>query len=105
MYMISVENDCEITLEGTPIDPSTLTLTINNGANWIAFPYSESMTVTDFFGSFPVNNDQVKSKSQNARYQGNRWAGQLNTLVPGKGYIYNSNTQGNRIFTFPASAK
>ncbi len=105
MYMISVTNDCEITLEGTPIDPSTLTVTINNGANWIAFPYNQSMTVTNFFGSFPVNNDQVKSQSQNARYQNNRWAGQLNTLVPGKGYMYISNTPGTRTFTFPASAK
>jgi hypothetical protein len=105
MYMISVENDCEISLEGMPIDPSGLTVTINNGANWIAFPYSESMSVTDFFGSFPVNNDQVKSQSQNARYQGNRWAGQLNTLVPGKGYLYISNTPGSRTFTFPVGAK
>jgi hypothetical protein len=105
MYMISVTNDCEITLEGTPIDPSTLTVTINSGVNWIAFPYSESMSVTNFFGSFPVNNDQVKSQSQNARYQGNRWGGQLNTLVPGKGYIYNSAATGTRTFVFPASAK
>ena len=105
MYMISVENDCEITLVGTPVDPSTLTVTINNGANWIAFPFSESMTVANFFGLFPVNNDQVKSQSQNARYQGNRWAGQLNTLMPGKGYIYNSNTQGTRILTLPVGTK
>ena len=105
MYMISVTNDCEISLEGVPIDPSGLTVTINNGANWIAFPYNQSMTVTNFFGSFPVNNDQVKSQSQNARYQGNRWGGQLNTLVPGKGYIYNSAATGTRTFVFPASAK
>ncbi len=105
MYMISVENACEISLEGIPIDLSGLTITINNGANWIAFPYSEDMSVTDFFGSFPVNNDQVKSQLQNARYQGNRWAGQLNTLVPGNGYLYISNTPGSRTFTFPASAK
>jgi hypothetical protein len=105
MYMISVTNDCEITLEGVPIDPSNLTVTINNGANWIAFPYDVNMTVTDFFGSFPVNNDMVKSQSQNARYQGNRWGGQLGTLVPGKGYMYISNTQGTKTFTFPASSK
>ena len=105
MYMISVENDCEITLEGVPIDPSNLTVTIDNGANWLAFPYDASMTVTDFFGSFPVNNDMVKSQSQNARYQGNRWGGQLGTLVPGKGYLYISNTPRSRTFTFPASAK
>ncbi len=105
MYMISVEDNCQISLEGLPINPSGLTATINNGANWLAFPYSESMTVTNFFGSFPMSNDQVKSQSQNARYQGGRWGGQLNTLVPGKGYIYISNSPGTRTFTFPISTR
>ncbi len=102
MYTISVTNDCEITLEGTPLDPSELTITFNNGANWMAFPFNENMTVTDFFGSFPINNDQVKSQSQNAKYQGGRWGGQLNTLVPGQGYIYKSSTTQARTFFFPA---
>jgi hypothetical protein len=63
------------------------------------------MSITDFFGSFPVNNDQVKSQSQNARYQRNRWGGQLGTLEPGKGYIYISADENERTFIFPASTK
>ena len=105
MYKIIVPVACEITLEGTPIDPTMLSLTITPGVNWIAFPYSESMSVTNFFGSFPINNDVVKSKLQNTRYSNGRWAGQLNTLVPGQGYIYNSAATGDRTFTFPTSTK
>ncbi len=105
MYTIAVSSDCEISLEGIPINPSTLTVTINKGVNWIAFPYGESMTVMDFFGSFPVNNDMVKSQSQNAKYQRNRWGGQLGTLVPGQGYVYISADENERTFTFPASTK
>ena len=105
MYKITVPEACEISLEGVLVDPSTLTLTITPGANWIAFPYNESMSVTNFFGSFPVNNDVVKSKLQNTRYNNGRWAGQLNTLIPGQGYIYNSVETGNRTFTFPTSTK
>ena len=105
MYKIIVSEACEISLEGTPVDPSTLTVTITPGANWIAFPYSENISVTDFFGSFPVTNDVVKSKLQNTRYNNGRWAGQLNTLIPGQGYIYNSAATGDRTFTFPTSAK
>ena len=103
MYKIIIPEACEISLEGVPVDPSALTVTITPGANWIAFPYSESMTVTDFFGSFPVNNDVVKSKLQNTRYNNDRWAGQLNTLIPGQGYIYNSATTEDRTFSFPSS--
>ena len=105
MYKITVPVACEISLEGVLVDPSTLTLTITPGANWIAFPYNESMSVTEFCGSFPVNNDAVKSKLQNTRYYHGRWAGQLNTLIPGQGYIYNSAATGNRTFTFPTGVK
>ena len=105
MYTITVSSDCEISFEAMPVDPSELTVTINSGVNWIAFPFSSSMSVTDFFGSFPVNNDVVKSQGQNSRYQRGRWMGQLGTLEPGQGYNYNSADANPRTFVFPTSAK
>ena len=101
-----VPEACEITLKGKPIDPTTLSFTITPGINWIAFPYNEDMTVSNFFASFPINNkDVVKSQLQNTRYNNGRWAGQLTTLIPGKGYIFNSVATGERTFVFPTSAK
>ena len=105
MYKITVPEACEITLKGLPIDPTKLSFTITPGDNWIAFPYNENMAVTNFFGSFSINNDVVKSQSQSTRYNNGRWAEQLNTLIPGKGYIYNSAATGNRTFTFPTAQK
>ena len=107
MYKIDVPTDCEISLVGMPIDPTTLSVTITPGANWIAYPYTVEMTLPEFFGSFPVNNDVVKSKSQNSKYNRGRWAGSLTGLVPGQGYIYVSADEDaeGRVFTFPASAK
>ena len=105
MYMISVSNNCEITLTGTPINPAEHPVTISNGSNWIAFPFVGSMSVSNAFAGFAVNGDKVKSRNNNTQYQGGSWRGQLNTLVPGQGYMYISNTQGDRIFTFPTSAK
>ena len=107
MYKIDVPTDCEISLEGMPIDPTTLSVTITPGANWIAYPYTVEMTLPEFFGSFPVTNDVVKSKSQNSKYNRGRWAGSLTGLVPGQGYIYVSadDDAEGRTFTFPASAK
>ena len=107
MYKIDVPTDSEISLEGMPIDPTTLSVTITPGANWIAYPYTVEMTLPEFFGSFPVTNDVVKSKSQNSKYNRGRWAGSLTGLVSGQGYIYVSadgDAEG-RIFTFPATAK
>ena len=102
MYLIMVGNDCEITLEGSRIDLTELTITIPLGANWIAYPYEESMSITNFFGLFPYNNDQVKSKRQSAKYRGGRWTGQLDFMEPGHGYIYISEDTKVRTFIFPS---
>ena len=108
MYMIKVANAGEIILEGMPINPSNHPVTIANGNNWIAFPFTESMTVTNAFAGFPVNGDVIKSNNGGQatwNSTANRWIGGLTTLEPGKGYIYNSKATGNREFTFPTNVK
>ena len=110
MYMVKVPADDEISVEGMPINPEDHSATIAPGTNWIAFPLSESMSITDAFVGFPTNGDIIKAKS-GGQAQWNsgasRWIGALvNTpLEPGQGYIYNSKATGNRTFTFPVSAK
>jgi len=105
MYMIKVVAPCEITFEGLPINPSEHPVSILNGANWIGFPLNSSMTLSNAFAGFAINGDKIKSQTNNALYNGIRWQGQLNTLEPGKGYIYISNSSEGRVFTFPTSAK
>lgn len=106
MYRISVSADCEITIEGTSINPAEHPVTISNGANWIGFPFRESMSLSDAFAGFAVSGDVVKSKGNGiATYNGTTWRGTLETLVPGQGYIYNSAATGTRTFTFPTSTK
>jgi len=104
MYLITVNADCTIELEGTPIDPTTLSITITKGSNYIAFPYEESMAPANFFGTLPpANGDIVKSKTQNVRYLNSRWIGQLTDLEPGMGYIYVSSSDDGKVFVFPAA--
>lgn len=105
MYRISVNTDCVMELEGTLVNPADHPVTISNGTNWIAFPLNESMTVANAFAGFAVNGDQVKSVSLGAKYRNNRWVGTLTTLEPGVGYIYISNVQEDRVFTYPSNAK
>jgi len=106
MYRISVSTACEITIEGMPINPAEHPITISNGANWIGFPLSESMSLSNAFNGFAVSGDMVKSKDNGiATYNGTQWRGTLNTLMPGQGYIYKSNVQEDRTFTFPTNAK
>ncbi|MBR4147236.1 MAG: carbohydrate-binding domain-containing protein [Bacteroidales bacterium] len=108
MYLITIEDACEITLEGEPINPADHPATILSGqSNWIAFPVNEEMTLDEAFADFnAVNGDVVKSKSGNAKYNGSSWrASGLTILEPGKGYLFSSNSSENRTLVFPSSKK
>lgn len=104
MYKINITASCIITLEGTSIIPSQHPLTIHNGNNWIGFPFSENMTLSDAFANFAVSGDVIISfDGPSATYNGSTWRGTLKTLEPGQGYIYQSAVTDNRTFIFPAS--
>ena len=110
MYMVKVPAAGEITVEGIPVDPADHPLTIAPGANWIAFPLSEGMSIADAFAGFPSSGDIVKTKGGGqAQWNSNagRWIGGLANvpLQPGQGYIYNSKATETRTYTYPSSAK
>ena len=101
MYKIQTSTACQITLTGVPVNPADYEITINEGYNWIGFPCGESMSVTEAFsGLHPVNGDVIKSKNGSSIYQGTSWRGDVETLVPGQGYIYQSKTTGSKTFTY-----
>ena len=105
MYMVKVPANAVITLQGVPINPADHPVTIVNGNNWIAFPFRENMSVNNAFAGFPVNGDIIKSNGDGAAaFYGVMWIGGLNTLNPGKGYIYKSNAQESRTFVFGTNA-
>ena len=105
-FRIQVAADCEITMQGLRVDPADHPATIVNGANWIAFPLNESMSLANAFAEFAVNNDVIKSKGGSSQYKNSRWMGSsLTTLEPGQGYIYTSASGETRTLVFPASAK
>jgi hypothetical protein len=105
MYRIKVQNSGELTLAGTRINPAEHAVAIASGANWIGFPLSENKTLGNAFAGFAVSGDVVKSQSGLSTFNGTIWRGGFSSLEPGKGYIYKSNVQGTRTFTFPANAK
>ncbi len=104
MYMVEVPSASEITLKGMPINPADYPVTIN-GIAWMAFPLSQSMTLTNVFAGFAVNQDKVHSQLDGSATYTNRWRGQLGNLEPGKGYIYESAATTVRTFTFSQNAR
>ncbi len=100
MYQVKIATACEISLTGTPINPEEHPVTILKGVNWIGFPLDGNMSLSSAFAGFAINGDMVKSKDHSSSYNGVRWRGPLESLEPGNGYIYKSNSLENRVLIF-----
>ena len=107
MYKIEVGTNCSLVLTGNVVDPSSYTITLAPGVNWMGFPVSHSMSLSEAFaGITPAQGDVVKILGGgSAMYTGSSWMGGLRNLEPGKGYIYNSKATGVKTFTFPSNMK
>ena len=106
MNIIKVPNNGTLTLRGMPVKPEDHPIVITPGSNYIAFPFKESMNLTDAFAGFAVNGDKIKSKTATSAYTRDKWGRQIPTLEPGKGYIYvGTEGQGNRTLIFPSGSK
>ena len=108
MYIIIVPTDCQISLEGMLLNPAEHPITIagNGSPTWIGFPFSNTMTVTDAFNGFAVNNDIIKSSNSNSQYSRGRWNGSVTNLEPGLGYIYVSAPgSADRVLIYQSSKK
>ena len=93
-------------LAAMTVGQAQVPITLNNGWNWISYPYSEPMTIQEALSGFtPANGDIINSQTEgSATYLNGRWRGSLTTLVPGKGYMYNSADGTTRSFVFGGAA-
>ena len=106
MYMVQTNSACTVELQGHMADPADHPIVIINGWNWIGYPYYQSMSVNDALSGFASEaNDRIKSRNDGyaifisvGSYQG--WRGTLNTLEPGLGYMYLSNSDEQKTLVF-----
>ena len=105
MYKIQTNTSCDISLTGTPVNPSECPIILKPGFTWIGYTPSVSLSVSEAMSGYtPTAGDVIKSKSGSyASYSGNlgRWVGDL-TLEPGKGYIYESKATETKTFYYPS---
>ena len=102
MYKIETESEFSLTLTGSQVNPSEYPITLKTGDNWIGYPLSQSMSLSDAFaGANPVNGDKVSAYGAYAQYYNGAWYGELETLQPGQGYFYKSNAAAAKTFYYP----
>ena len=105
MYKVRTNAACTTTIVGEPASPEDHPITIANGWNWIGFPCSQPVNVSTALADFtPAANDVIKGRTGFTTYftneSGGLWYGTLNSLEPGQGYMYQSNSTEAKTLTF-----
>ena len=105
MYKVLMTSPAQLTLRGSRPGTSEKTINVRPGWNWIGYNGTSLMGIADAFAALsPEDGDIVKGKQGFAIYDGYEWAGSLEALTPGQGYMYLSQATTNRTFRYPANA-
>ncbi len=96
-----------VNMIGEETTPDQHPITLNSGWNWIGYPLSTAMSVSEALsGITPTNGDQLKAQDDYANYyEGMGWMGTLMTIEPGMGLLYKSNNSQNITLVYPTGAK
>lgn len=92
MLKIETNADCTLSLTGIPF--ITAVVEVTNGTNWLGYIGTEKAVEEVFNADFgPAEGDKIISQDGGfAIFNGVEWKGTLETLQPGHGYVYYSNT-------------
>ena len=85
-------------INGVAWNPAT-PIALNDGWNWLGYPADQTMTLDEAFATTTVEKlDAVVGQDGFAQYDGEHWVGTLETLAPGKGYMYQSQSKKNVVY-------
>jgi hypothetical protein len=101
MYLIQTSAACTIQLQGEPANAEDHPITINFGWNWVGFPCDQEVSIADAFAGFEAEEgDQLESKEGMTEFDGEEWFGDIETLKPGQGFLYYSNSNDQKTLIF-----
>lgn len=74
-------------------------ISLNTGWNWLGYPVSQTMSVDEAFAATNAEAlDVVVGQSGFAQFDGENWIGTLETMSPGMGYMYQSQSAKNVVY-------
>ena len=103
MYAVRMLNDRTLRIIGNRVSPKDCPITVYPGWNWVGYYGRQVASVDDAMtGMQPVNGDILKAQSGVAYFDETEWAGSIELMEPGKGYMVNVKTQ--RTFGYPKAS-
>ncbi len=103
MYAVRMLNDRTLRIVGKRVSPDDCPISVYQGWNWVGYYGRQTASVDDAMaGMQPVNGDILKAQSGVAYFDDTEWAGSIEVMEPGKGYMVNVNTP--RTFGYPKAS-
>lgn len=88
-YKVAMNNATTLELNGT--EPGAVKISLDRGDNWLGYPLATSLSLNDALKDLTATTgDVIQSQNSFAVYDGSKWVGSLQSMQPGKGYIYTS---------------
>ena len=109
MYLVNVNRDISLSLQGSHADPATQ-IELHEKWNWIGYIPQFSLPVKSALAGINAQpGDVIKGQSSYAIYLGSSgWAGTLDYMQAGKGYMYYADTtyapKRNLTLVYPSQA-
>ena len=100
MYKIKTNAAVSATLQGLEVNQPTITIV--TGYNWFGYTGTTTTDIATALGDFqPANGDTITDEDgHTVTYTNGSWSGTLESLVPGKGYVYASTASGSKTMSF-----
>ncbi|RED92319.1 putative secreted protein (Por secretion system target) [Marinoscillum furvescens DSM 4134] len=103
MYKFKLASDGMLEFSGSEINPSSETITVKQGWNWISYISQRTLEINTALANFDATvGDEIKSQRGFAVYEGDMigWIGSLTHLTKGNGFMLKSSK--NTTFTYPS---
>ena len=97
-YKVRVYNVIQHTLSGYERDGAQ-PIAMKTGWNWIGYPVSQTMSLAEALANTAADeNDYITGQDGFAQYSDGQWTGTLQTLNPGAGYMYHSQSDKQLVY-------
>lgn len=74
-------------------------IALGAGWNWLGYPVSQTMSVNEALATTKAEElDVIVGQNGFAQFDGEQWVGTLETMKPGTGYMYQSQTEKNVVY-------
>lgn len=105
MMKINLANPDTLYVIGATVDPADWPQTIKPGSNWVGVPTQAAMTIDEAFaGLSPEEGDVVKNDGSLSIFDNGHWDGDIESILPGRGYTYTSMAAEDKTLVFPNTA-